>query len=176
MYIDILQFHEILIRMVLFPLPCATYPSYWTYASPIFTWTNMMTIRRFKQLRTVLHFNLNIMEVKGRDDALHKTRLLLNILKNAIGFFLIPGLKLSLNGASCASRSSYGRELICSPPANNCGNLCFRFYLLCDALIFACLMIKVATKNDSNPTDLEEIFESIQQEENHFKLVLERCP
>jgi hypothetical protein len=49
-YTEIFKFYGILIIMVLFLLPGATYTSYWTYASPIFTWTNMTTLRRFKQL------------------------------------------------------------------------------------------------------------------------------
>jgi hypothetical protein len=94
--------------MVLFPLPGATYTSYWTYGSPMFPWTNNITLRRFKQLRSVLQFNSNTTEVKGKY-ALHKTRHLLNILKKTLGVFLIPGSKMSLDEASCASRSSYGR-------------------------------------------------------------------
>jgi hypothetical protein len=76
-------------------------------------------------------------------DALHKTRPLLNILKKTVGVFLIPGLELSLDEASCASRSSYGRELICFNPAKNCSKFYFRFYLLCDASTFACSTIKL---------------------------------
>jgi hypothetical protein len=109
---------------------------------------------------------------------LHKTRPLLNILKKTIGVFLIPGSELSLDEASCASRSSYGRELIFFNPAKNCGKLHFRFYLLCDALTFTCLTIKVATRNDSDPADPEETLASIHQEANYSllnKLVLEMC-
>jgi hypothetical protein len=73
----------------------------------------MMTIRRVKQFQSVLHFNSNLTEENGKD-ALHKTRPLLNILKKTIGVFLIPRSELSLDEASCASRSSYGRELIFS--------------------------------------------------------------
>jgi hypothetical protein len=43
-YTEILHFYGILMMMVLFPLPGATYTSYWTYASPMFTWTNMMSL------------------------------------------------------------------------------------------------------------------------------------
>jgi hypothetical protein len=85
---------------------------------------------------------------------------------------------LSLDEASCASRSSYGRELIYFNTAKNCGKFHFRFYFLCDALTFTCLTIKVATRNDSNPADPEETLASIQQEATYSllnKLVLEMC-
>jgi hypothetical protein len=71
-YTEILQFYGILMMIVLFPLPRETCTAYWTYASPMFTWTNMMTLSRFKQLRSVLHFNSNLTKEKG-NDALHKT-------------------------------------------------------------------------------------------------------
>jgi hypothetical protein len=107
--------------------------------------------------------------VNGKD-ALHKTWPMLNILKNTIGVFLIPGSEFSLEEASCASRSSYGRELIFINPAKNCGKFNFRFYLLCDSSTFACLTIKISTRNDSDPADPEETLESIQQETNYLLL------
>jgi hypothetical protein len=85
---------------------------------------------------------------------------------------------MSLDEASCAPRSNYGRELIFFNPAKNCGKFHFRFYLLCDASMFVCLTLKVTTKNDSDPADPEETFVSIQQEANYSllnKLVLEMC-
>jgi hypothetical protein len=99
-------------------------------------------------------------------------------LKNTIGVFLIPGSEFSLDEASCAYHSSYGMELICCNPAKNCRKFHFRFYLLFDALNFACLTIKFATRNDSDPTDPDDNFESIQQEANYLplnKLVMDMC-
>jgi hypothetical protein len=88
---EILQFYGILMMMVLFHLPGATYTAYWSYGSPMFPRTNTITLRRFKQLlRSVLHLNSNATEVKSKD-ALHKTRPLLNILKKTLSVFLIPG-------------------------------------------------------------------------------------
>jgi hypothetical protein len=174
---EILQFNGILMMMVLFPLPGATYTSYWTYVSPLLPWTNTITLRRFKQLHSVLHFNSNATEVKGKD-ALHKTCPLLNILKKTLGVFLIPGSEMLLDEASCVSRSSYGRELMFFNPAKNCGKFHFPCYLLCDASTLVCLTLKVTTRNDSDPADPEETFASIQQEVNYSllnKLVLEMC-
>jgi hypothetical protein len=63
-----------------------------------------MFMRRFQQVRSVLHFNSNNVEVQGKDD-LHKTRPLLNILKQNIAY-MIPGSELSIDEASTASRSN----------------------------------------------------------------------
>jgi hypothetical protein len=91
----------------------------------------------------MLHFNSNATEATGKD-ALHKTRPLLKILRNTLGVFLIPGSAMSLDEASCASRSSYGRELIFYNPSKNCGKFHFRFYLPCDESTFVCLTLNVA--------------------------------
>jgi hypothetical protein len=176
-YLDILHFYGILMMMVLFPLPGTPYTAYWMYASPMFIWTNMKTLHWFNQLQIVLHFNSNLAEVKGKD-ALNSTWMLFNMLKKTIGVFRIPGSELSLDEASCTSPSIYGRELIFFNPAKNYGKFHFDFYLLCDALTSYCLVIEVATRHDSDPTDPEETLESIQQEANYSllnKLVLEMC-
>jgi hypothetical protein len=108
---EILQFYRVLMMMILFPLPGATYTAYWSYGSPMFPRTNTIALRRFKQLRSALHFNSNTTEVKGKY-ALHKMCPLLNILKKTFVIFLIPCSEMLLHEASCASRSNYGHELI----------------------------------------------------------------
>jgi hypothetical protein len=67
MFQEILQLYGILVMMVMFPLHGATYTSYWSYRSPMFPWTNTITLRRCNQLRSVFHFNSNATEVKGKD-------------------------------------------------------------------------------------------------------------
>jgi hypothetical protein len=56
---EILQLYGILMMVVVFPLPDATYTAYWSYSSSKFPWTNAITLRRCKQLHSVLHFNSN---------------------------------------------------------------------------------------------------------------------
>jgi hypothetical protein len=97
--------------MVLFPLPGATYTTYCQYGAVIFPWTSVMQLRRFKQIRSLLHFNLNPSEVRGKY-VMHKTHPILNTLKKTLGTFLIPGSDLSLDETSCVLRSNYGCELI----------------------------------------------------------------
>jgi hypothetical protein len=48
---------------------------------------------------------------KGKD-VMCKMRHIMNILKKTLGTFLITGADMSLDEASCASRSNYGREVI----------------------------------------------------------------
>jgi hypothetical protein len=141
-----LHFYGILMMMVMFPLYGSSYTAYWIYGSPMFPWKNNITLRRFKQLHSVLHFNLNSTEVKGKY-ALHKTRHLMNTPKNTLGVFLIPGSELLVDEALFASRSNYGRALIFFNPTKNCGKFHFRFYLICDASTFVCLTLKVGTRN-----------------------------
>jgi hypothetical protein len=91
---EIIQLYGFLMMMDIFTLPGATYNVYWSYGSLIFPWTNTITIWRFKKICSILQLNLNATEVKGQD-ALHKTRLLLNILKKSLGVLLVPGSELS---------------------------------------------------------------------------------
>jgi hypothetical protein len=44
-FMEILQFYGILMMMVLLPLHGATYTAYWRYGSPMFSWTNTITLR-----------------------------------------------------------------------------------------------------------------------------------
>jgi hypothetical protein len=122
----------------------------------MFPWT----LRIFKQLRSVLHFNSNDAEVPGKD-SLHKKHPLLNILKKNMGAFMVPGSELSLDEASVASRSNYDRHIMYYSPAKNCGKFHFRFYILADFSTFAALVLKVATRNNSDPFDPNETLESV---------------
>jgi hypothetical protein len=106
-------------------------------------------------IRSVLHFNSNSSETICKD-IMHKTRLIFNIPKALVS-------ELSLDEASCESLSNYGREVIFFNPAKNCGKFHFRLYMLCDASTLCCLTLKVATRNDSDPTNPEDTLEIIQQ-------------
>jgi hypothetical protein len=83
---------------------------------------------------------------------------------------MIYGSKLSLDEASTASRSSYGRHLVFYNPAKNCDKFHFRCYTLADASNFAVLTLKVATRNDSDPCDPNAMIESIQEESKYSDL------
>jgi hypothetical protein len=68
---------------------------------------NKTQLRRFQQIRSVLHFNDNNI-VGETHDALHKVRPLLNIVKVSLRAFIRVGSDVALDEASVASRSSYG--------------------------------------------------------------------
>jgi hypothetical protein len=70
-----------------------------------------------------------------------------------MGAFMISGSELALDEASAASQSNFGRQVIFYNPAKNCGKFHFRFYILADASTLAELVLKVTTRNDSNPHD-----------------------
>jgi hypothetical protein len=134
-------------------------------------------IPRFQQLRNVMHLNSNNAEVRGKD-ALYKNLPLLNILKKPMGAYMIYGFELSLDEASAASRSSYNRHIVFYTTAKNCGKFHFRFCILSDASNVAALTLKVATRNDSDPCDPNEMIGSIQEESKYSdlnKLVQQMC-
>jgi hypothetical protein len=112
------------------------------------------------------------------DDALHKVRPLVNIAKVRLRAFIRVCSELALDEASVASRSSYGRALIFFDPLKNCGNFRFRFYLLCCATTYACVRMKVATKNNSDSPDPHNSMATIYNMSllsKLNKLVMEMC-
>jgi hypothetical protein len=122
-------FFGILLQMCLFPLSWNSYILDWAHGDIMFPFVNKMQLRRFQQIRSVLHFNDNE-TIPLNDDALHKVSPLVNIVKVTIRAFIRVGSELALDEASVASRSSYGRALVFFNPIKNCCKFHFRFYLL----------------------------------------------
>jgi hypothetical protein len=136
-----------------------------------------MQLRRFQQIKSVLHFTYNE-TIPLNDDALHNVRPLVNIVKVTLCAFIRVGSELALDEAYVASRSSYGRVLIFFNPMKNCGKFHFRFYLLCYATTYACVRMKVATKNNSDSPDPHESMATIYNTSllsKLSKLVIEMC-
>jgi hypothetical protein len=110
--------------------------------------------------------------------ALQKVRPLVNIVKVTLRTFIRVGSELALDKASVAYRSSYGRAVIFFNPMKNCGKFHFLFYLLCCATTYACVHMKVATKNNSDSPDPHESMGTIYNTSLLFKvnkLVMEMC-
>jgi hypothetical protein len=78
---------------------------------------------------------------------------LLNTVKLTFPAYLIVGNELALDEASVSSRSRYGSELIFYNPSKPGGKFHFRFYMLCDADTFACLRVRLHTRNKSDVGD-----------------------
>jgi hypothetical protein len=77
---EFMVFFGILLQICIFPLPGHSYVLYWAYGAIMFPFINKMQLRCFQQIRSVLHFNDNE-TIPLNDDALHKVRSLVNIMK-----------------------------------------------------------------------------------------------
>jgi hypothetical protein len=125
----------------------------------------------------VLHFNDNE-TIPLNDDALHKVRPLVNIVKVTLRALIRVGSESALGEASIASRSSYGHALILFNPMKNCSKFHYRFYFLCCATTNSCFRMKVATKNNSDSPDHHESMATIYNTSSLSKLnklVMEMC-
>jgi hypothetical protein len=80
----------ILLQMCLFPLPGHSYILYKAHDAVMFPFVIKMPLRRFQQIRSVLHFNDNEMMTLSAD-ALHKVRPLVNIIKVKLHTFTRVG-------------------------------------------------------------------------------------
>jgi hypothetical protein len=142
-------FFGILLQMCLFPLPGNSCVLYWAHGAVVFPFINKMPLQRFQQIRSVLHLNNN-QTIPLTDDTLQKVCPLVNIVKVTLRTFIIVGSELALDEASVVSRSLYGRAVIFFNPMKNCGKFHFCFYKLCCATTYACVHVKVSTKNNSD--------------------------
>jgi hypothetical protein len=150
---------------------------YWAHGAIMFPFVNKIQLRSLQQIRSVLHFNDNE-TIPLNDDALHKVRPLVNIVKVTLRAFIQVGSELALEKASVASRSSLFPALIFFNPMKNCGKFNFRLYLLCCATTYTYVRMKVATKNNSNIPDPHESMVTIYNMSllsKLNKLVMEMC-
>jgi hypothetical protein len=148
---EMMTFFGVLLKMVLRPTPGQDYTRSWHDAN----WhpcTKHMALRRFQQIRAVVHFN-DIEKADDCKDALQKIRPLLNTLKHTFPLYLDIGDEVSLDEASQASRSKYGGDVIFFNPTKPGGKFHFRYYLLCDCTTNACIRIRMATRNTSDVAD-----------------------
>jgi hypothetical protein len=124
------DFFGILIYFMLYPQKGRRMRDTWD--SPYHNaWTKFLAKGRFLQLCSVLHFNNNN-DTYGRcRDSLHKVCPLLNILKYTLGKYAEHGSELSLEEATMANKSSYGRFLMCFNPAKPTGKFHFKIYMVC---------------------------------------------
>ena len=68
---EMMQFMGLLLQMTLQPIPGKDFRYYWSERT-MFPWIECMPIHRFKQIRSVLHFNTSNRENKSTDP-LHKS-------------------------------------------------------------------------------------------------------
>jgi hypothetical protein len=105
------------------------------------------------------------------NNALHKVCPILNIVKVTLRAFIRLGSEVALDEASgVASRSSYGRAVIFFNPMK-CGKFYVHFNLLCYAKTFACVRMKVVTKNSSENPDHDQKMGTIYNTARMSKLI-----
>lgn len=149
---EMMTFIGIHILMTLHPIPGRDIEYY--FQNPdIYEFVKAIdSLRRFQQIRSVLHCNDNKYEGESKDE-LYKVRPLLNVLKNTLGYYLDVGDNIALDESSCATRSKYGRFLIFYNPTKPTGKYHFRFYFICDCTNYAILRVRVHTRNTTDLAD-----------------------
>ena len=145
---EMMQFIGLLIQMTLQPLPGRTYTYYWSKPK-LFTWVDCMPLSRFKQIRGCLHFNTSLGPNEKSSDPLQKIRPIYATIQDRIGRFTQLGSEFSLDEATAACRSAYGRHLIVFNPMKNCGKFHFRFYLLCCSTTYVCVKLRIHVRTDA---------------------------
>ena len=146
---EIMKFFGMLLHMVMRPTPGSSYPHCWTDPG-WHPYTAHMTLRCFQQIRSVLHFNYNLAPGAKVNDALYKVRPLLNCIKMTFPSYLQFGDNFALDEASVASRSRYGNDVIFFNPTKPGGKYHFRFYMLCCSSSYACIRLRMHTKNNTD--------------------------
>ena len=151
---EMMVFWGILIKMTLRPTPGQCYTSCWN-DQRWHPYTNKMDLRRFQQIRSVLHLN-DESNMAQEKDSLAKVRLLLNCLKVTFPSYIDLGDDVALDEASIGCRSKYGRHLIFYNSANP-DKYHFRFYFLCCATTYACVRLRIHTSDESDYGDPMEL-------------------
>jgi hypothetical protein len=109
-------------------------------------YTRIITLLRFQQIQSVLHVNDNT-KMATSNNSLFKVCPVLNCLKLTFPAYLEPGNELALDEASISSRSKYGGFSIFYNPTKPGGKFHFRFYLLCCSTSYACVRIRMHTRD-----------------------------
>jgi len=85
---EILTYFAILIFSMLYPQTGRRVGTAWKNQQ-VNTWTAYMTLGRFTQINSMLHFNNNVDQDGLAKDSLHKIRPLLKILKKTLGRYAV---------------------------------------------------------------------------------------
>lgn len=104
-----------------------------------------MKFHRFKLLRKAFNFRnpSSITPQEMEDDAAVRVRTLLNLLKLTGTKYVQVGREISVDEASVACRSKFGRHLIMYNPQKPSGKYHFRFYMSCCATSWIALTFRL---------------------------------
>jgi hypothetical protein len=104
---------------------------------------NVMPLRRFKFIRQNLCFRANVTKEELQGDPVARIRPLINIIKLTCRRYVIPGRELSVDEATVACRSKYGRHMILYNPKKPTGKFHFKIYACCCATSWLLLNFKI---------------------------------
>ena len=149
---EFMVFFGILIHMTTRPTPGQRYTDCWDN-SGWHPYTCRMDRARFVEIRSALYMAEQKPKGHKSNDALFKLRPLTNVLKKTLGSYVVPGSELALDEASIASRTKYGRALICFNPSKPGGKYHFKLYVVTDTDCFVCLRFRIHMKNGSDVGD-----------------------
>ena len=128
---ELMIFYGILIQMTTRPMPGRPYTDCWKFKKEWFPSCNKMGVRRFKVIRTILHWNDNEVPNLMRDSA-YKIRPILDVLDKSLGMYVIPGNSLALDETTCSITSTHAKGLIHFDPSKPKGKHHCLFYSVCE--------------------------------------------
>mmetsp|Transcript_9755 Transcript_9755/g.14095 ORF Transcript_9755/g.14095 Transcript_9755/m.14095 type:complete len:143 (+) Transcript_9755:1525-1953(+) len=98
---EMYQFFGLLIYMATLPAPGRDYTYYWANYHVYPAWVDCMKLYRFKQIRSVLHFNSSTSSEKSKDP-LHTVRPIYATIQEILGRYLDLGSEFSMRPAQHA--------------------------------------------------------------------------
>ena len=158
---EILTYFGILMFSMLYPQTGRRVRTAWKNQQ-VNSWTAYMTLGRFSQINSMLHFNNNSDQEGLAKDSLHKIRPLLQILKKTLGRYAVLGTEYSFDEATMACFSRYARGLLCFNPQKPTGKFHFKIYMLCCAITNLVIKLRIHTKDSS---DMEFTHDEADSEE-----------
>ncbi|EGZ07576.1 hypothetical protein PHYSODRAFT_462850, partial [Phytophthora sojae] len=135
----------------------------------------VMALSRFKLLRQHFCFRHVPKAARAAMDPVRRIRPLLNMLKITEGKYVEVGRDVSLDEASVASKTKYGRRLIMFNPMKPGGKYHFRVYTLCCATTWIAINFRVHCASDLSDrlqgVVSKETIEALRQELDELSTV-----
>jgi len=141
----------------------------------------IMSLRRFKGLRAALSFCTYVSPDNLQSDPAARIRPLLNLLKTTASRYVDVGRNVSMDEASVACRSKYGRHMIVYNPTQLVGKYHFRIYTCCCATTWIAINYRLHGRGDIGtrldgvvpPEEVRGLQEEFQDSSEIRKHVLE---
>ena len=128
---ELFHFYAILFQFAVRPHPGLPYVECFNYKDEWYPACQKMTPRRFKLIRSLLHWNDND-GFEGTTDSLYKIRPLLNFVSLSLGSYLDVGDSLALDETTVGMRSRYAKAVTYFDRSKPKGKYHLKFYALCE--------------------------------------------